>query len=134
MAETGYNWSAWGTAGTGVDGDSIATGSDGTSDLLDMDGKAACQVSILIGDPGTATTTPSTVYVQGDINATPAYETLTLSWAFSIQPTNGGTVAKVFSVDPAAYGKFRVVYSNDCGYATTVTIEYRTATIPPASA
>ena len=134
MADTGYNWAAWASAGSGVDGDpTIATGADATSDAIDLDVKVACEIGLSIAYPDNAPTGVVTIYVLGDVDGTHYETTNAAPWAFTITPVRNATIYRRFSIDPGSYGEVKVMIANAAGHTLTAVMTYRTATIPAAS-
>jgi len=131
MADTGYNWTTFSEHDAMG---AVADGADDTSPVLDLDGKAACQIGLtLAGAAGTVDSVVN-VYVLGTVDGTD-YETMTNGspWSFSIAPVASTSVYKVFSIDPKAYPKCAIGISNDSNISVTVTIDVNTATVPVAS-
>lgn len=142
MAETGYNWSAAAhlTYNTGTDIDDIAIADEGTltSDELDLDGKAACEISVkTIEDDTGACDGNVNIYVLGTDND-PDSE----GWqdkddlgvlSFAIDQAQNATERLVFALDPKQISKAKIYCYNQAGQEIALTINYRTATIPAAS-
>ena len=143
MADTGYNWSAWDyvqKSSTDWNDDALADAATETSDEIDLDGKAACEIGVkLIEDNTGAIDGTATIYVLGatgdDGGGSEEWEEPGVGspWSFTLTPVQNDTVKKRFSVDPAHYGKCKVAVFNDAGQELAVTVEYRTAEIPAAS-
>jgi len=138
MADTGYNWSAWGFVQIGAgnwDDDDVADNATDTGDATSLDDKAACEVSLhLVEDNTGVIDGVMTVFILGDTDGT-NYEETTLSGArsFTITPVQNDTVYKRFSVDPTMFGSFKLALFNESGQTIAVDARYRTATIPAAS-
>lgn len=136
MADTGYNWGAW--TQCGVEGVVLTTG--GTilevSDAIDLDGKAACEVSVAaIYSNHVRATGGLEVGILRESNGTyQAQADIVNGWEMVF--TQNNTRLDVFSVDPQQFGTFKVMHDwNNTTASSTVTIttRYRTATIPLAS-
>lgn len=142
MADTGYNWStaAHLTYSTGTDIDDIAVADEGslTSDELDLDGKAACEISVKTVEDNTGACDGNVnVYVLGTDND-PDSE----GWQDKDDPgviagvldqDQNATERLVLAVDPDQYSKCKVHVYNQAGQEIALTINYNTATVPPAS-
>jgi len=139
MADTGYNWGAYAflTYSTGTDIDAIDVNDEATltSDAVDLDGKAACEISVeWVEDNDGACDGKVLVYVLG-ADGDGDYETI------DDTPALGGVIAaeqnttryKRFNVDPALFGTFKILVDNDSGQDGDLSIWIRTATIPAAS-
>lgn len=139
MADTGYNWGAWGyvTYSTGTDIDAIDVNDEATltSDEIALSGKAACEVGVkwTEGDDGSC---DGDIYVyilryDGESN----WQTIDDAVAIGcvIDPVQNTTRIGSFYVSPSAVGSFKVLVDNDSGQDGDLTISYRTATIPVAS-
>ena len=140
MAETGYNWGAWAFAKDGAggdwDADALADNATLTSNTaISLDTIAACEVGIALYENNTgAIDGVVTVFVLGSGGGIADEETTIGSpWSFTITPVQNDTVYKRFSVDPAAYGDFKIAILNEGGQELAVSVKYRTATIPVAS-
>ena len=140
MAETGHNWGAWAFAkddgGTDWDADALAnSGTEVSNTAISLDTKSACEVGIALYEDNTgAISGVVTVYVLGSGGGIADEETTIGSpWAFTITPVQNDTVYKRFSVDPAAYGDFKIAVFNESGQELAVSVKYRTATVPVAS-
>jgi len=138
MADTGYNWGNYEPmqkAAGDWTSDALAQGVTETGDLTDLTGKATCEVGIDFYEDNTgAISGDATVYVLGSADPSnseePAQKT---AWAFTVTPIQNDHVYKRFSIDPAAYGDFKLAVWNDSGQELAVTVKFRTATIPLAS-
>lgn len=136
MAETGYNWGSW--TQCGVEAVTLTTG--GTilevSDEIDLDGKAACEISIAATYSDHVKATGGLeINILGDSNGT---------WQAHIDVgagkemifTQNDTRLLVFPVDPKYYGKIKINHDWNNTTASSnavITTRYRTATIPAAS-
>ena len=136
MSDTGYNWGAW--TQCGVEAVTLTTG--GTilevSDAIDLDGVAACEVSVEATYSNHAKATGGlevgvlrecngTYQVQADIGT---------GWEMIF--TQNDTRRDGFSVDPQKMGTFKVMHDWNNTTASSnviITTRYRTATIPVAS-
>lgn len=139
MADTGYNWSTWAfvTYSTGTDIDAIDVNDEATltSDEIDLDGKAACEISVewVEGNDGAC---DGDVYIyvcreDGDGD----YETINDNPALGavIDATQNATRIKTFYVDPGRTGSVQILVDNDSGQDGDLSMWIRTATIPAAS-
>jgi len=138
MAETGFNWGAYAAMQIGSSdwtADAVADNATDTGDATSLDGKAASGVSLtLVEDNTGAIDGVMTVFVLGDIDGTNFEETTNSgAWSFTITPVQNDTVYKRFSIDPSAYGSFKLALFNESGQEIAATVKYRTATIPKAS-
>jgi len=143
MADSGYNWGAWGyvqKSSSNWNDDALADNGTETSDEIDLDNKAACEIGVtLVEDNTGAIDGVVTVYVLGacgdDGGAGTVFEETTVGnpWAFTVTPVQNDTVRVRFNVSPAHYGTCKVAILNEGGQELAVTVEYRTATWPPAS-
>ena len=131
MSDTGYNWSAWTTL---ENARVINHGEDNTSGEVDLDDKAACEVSVLTVYSDHAITAGVINYVLGEIESgglTYEYEVDGPWCAGEMAYVQNGTRRTRFAVSPAQMGKFEILSTYDGGAASsvTVTIRYRTATL-----
>jgi len=141
MADTGYNWAAaWVFAKNGAGADwnanALANAATLTSNTaISLDVIAACEVGIALYEDNTgAITGVVTVYVLGSGGGIADEETtIGSAYSFTITPVQNDTVYKRFSVDPGAYGDFKIAVTNASGQELAVSVKYRTATIPVAS-
>ena len=137
MADTGYNWGAWGFVQKGAgnwSADALADNGTETGDAIALDGKAACIIGIgLVEDNTGAIDGVVTVYVLGETDV--AYEETTIGspWSFTITPVQADTVYKQFAIDPKYYDNFKIAVLNEGGQELAVTVKYKTATIPVAT-
>ena len=141
MADTGINWSARAHAtyssGTDVDDIDLNDETTLTTDAIDLDGKAACQVSVkwIEGNDG-ACDGDVYVYVLGsDLDPdTEVWQTINDAIpAYTIDATQNATRIITFPVDPKKYSTFKILVDNDSGQDGDLTINYRTGTVPVAS-
>ena len=136
MADTGYNWGAWMQCGV----EAVVLTTNGTilkiSDAIDLDGKAACEVSVEATYSNHAKATGGLeVAILREANATYQVQADSpLGWEMVF--TQADTRRDVFSVSPQEVGTFKVMHDwNNTTASSTVTIttRYRTATVPVAS-
>ena len=136
MAETGYNWGAW--TQCGVEAVALTTG--GTilevSDEIDLDVKAACEISIAATYSNHDKLTGGLeIAVLGDSNGTWQAQA-DIGAGFEMIFTKNDTRRLVFPIDPKYYGKVKIMHdwnNTTESSAVTITTRYRTATIPLAS-
>jgi hypothetical protein len=136
MADTGYNWGAW--TQCGVEAVVLTTG--GTileiSDAIDLDGKAACEVSIEATYSNHAKATGGLeIGILGECNGTYQVQA-DIGAGFEMIFTQNATNRERISVDPQQYGTFTIMHdwnNTTAGSNVTITTRYRTATIPVAS-
>lgn len=145
MADTGYNWSAWADmtylAGTDVDDIALANGAALITDEVDLDLKAACEISAKLIEDNTGAVASPWVLIQilresGEeyqLAATPGPVILDRALSLVMVPVQNATRLQVFPVDPKDMGKFKINVVNDCGQELALTLRIRTATIPVAS-
>lgn len=140
MAETGYNWGDWAFAkddgGDDWNADALADNATEVSNTsISLDGKAACEVGIALAEDNTgAIDGDVTIFVLGSGGGIADEEVaIGTPWSFTITPVQNDAVYKRFSVDPAAYGDFKIAVKNEGGQELAVSVKYRTATIPAAS-
>ncbi len=139
MPDTGYNWGAWAFVQDADPSDwnaealaDNATETSGTA--ISLDGKAACIIGIGLTEDNTgAIDGVVTVYVLGETDV--AYEETTIGspYNFAITPVQADVVYVQFAIDPKYYDNFKIAVKNEGGQDLTVTIKYKTATIPVAS-
>ena len=147
MADTGYNWLSlthFTVAAAAVDGTAVADAAAITCDALDLDGYAACEVSVNVVEDNTGAC-DGDVYISvlrsdldpdsegfqvgpttGPVYTDPVYGTI-------IDPVQNTTRTATFSIDPASVSKFKLHILNDSGQELAVTANYKLATIPVAS-
>ena len=136
MAETGYNYGAW--TACGVAAETLTTGGTIllTTDAIDLDGKAACLVSIAVTYSDHVKATGGLeVAILDDANGT--YQAQAdIGTGFEMIFTQNTTRLLVIEVDPKYHQLFKIMcdWNNTTGSSTaTITIQYKTATIPVAS-
>ena len=145
MANTGYNWSKW----TELLSDSPSDNPDpivvltqgGTtqdrSDEVELDIKAACEVSLSVTYSNDAQAAGTGLYVyllRGVDNSD--YENMSDGAFNFLMEHTEGTRKKTISVSPADMGSFKLGFNwtNATGSSTaTISAKVRTATIPAAS-
>ena len=137
MADTGYNWGAWGAMQKGASdwtADALADNANEGGDATDLDGKAACEVGIAALEDAGAIDGVVTVYILGTADGT-NYEEYDIGspYSFAFSPTASDTVYLRFNVDPNSYGTFKIWLLNESGQEIDFTLKFRTATIPVAS-
>lgn len=136
MADTGYNWGAWTQCGV----EAVVLTTAGTileiSDAIDLDGKAACEVSIEATYSNHAKATGGLeIGVLGECNATYQAQADIVA-GFEMVFTQAATNRERISVDPQQYGTFKIMHdwnNTTASSNVTITTRYRTATIPVAS-
>lgn len=139
MADTGYNWSAWAfmdySSGTDVDAIDLNDEATLTTDEVDLDGKAACEIACewVEGNDGAC---DGYVYVyllreDGDGD----YQTINdnIDPIIVIDAEQNTTRIGVGNVNPGAVGSFKILVDNDSGQDGDLSLWIRTATIPAAS-
>ncbi len=136
MAETGYNWGAWTACGVAAEVLTTAGTILLVTDAIDLDGKAACIVSISVTYSDHVKATGGLeVAVLDDANGT--YQAQAdIGAGLEMIFTQNATRLFVFEVDPKYHHLFKVMcdWNNTTGSSTaTITIQYKTATIPVAS-
>lgn len=137
MADTGYNWdTSWTTLQNAVTLTQGGT-TENTSSEVDLDGKAACEVSVDADYSNHAKATGGLfVYVLRDVNGTDYEAETDEPWGFEMVFTQNGTNRRTFSIDPGQVTKFKILLDWDNSTASssvTVTTSYKTATIPAAN-
>ena len=137
MADTGYNWDA---AWTTIDAAIVLTQggtTEDTSAVLDLDGKAACLISIDADYSDHAKATGGLfVHILRDINGTDYELEVDNPWAFEMVFTQNGTNRRTFVLSAADFQKFKIFLDWDnstASSAVTVATMVKYATIPVAS-
>lgn len=136
MADTGYNWGAWTQCGV----EAVVLTTAGTileiSDAIDLDGKAACEVSIEATYSNHAKATGGLeIAILGECNGTYQVQA-DIGFGSEMIFTQAATNRDHISVDPQQYGTFKIMHNWNNTTASsnvTITTRYRTATIPVAS-
>lgn len=139
MADSGYNWGAWAfmdySSGTDVDDIDVNDEATLTTDAVDLDGKAACEISVewIEGNDG-ACDGDVYVYLLRDIDGT-NYQTIddNPQCIGVVDATQNTTRYIGCNVYPSEVGKFKVLVDNDSGQDGDLSLRIRTATIPAAS-
>ena len=138
MADTGFNWGSWAAMQKGASdwsADACADNATETGDAVSLGGVAACEVSVAMNEDNTgAIDGVVTLYVLGDTDGTNYEETTFSPWSFTVTPIRNDIVYKRFNVDPGSYGSFKLAIKNEGGQELAMTVKYRTATIPVATA
>ena len=137
MADTGYNWDA---AWTAVDAAIVLTQGGTTTDnsaTIDLDGKAACLISIDTDYSNHAKATGGLfVYIVREAGDGSIETEADGAWGFEMAFTQNSTNRRVFFLSAAQYHKFQIHldWDNSTGssVATTKT-DIKYATIPVAS-
>jgi hypothetical protein len=137
MADTGYNWDAGWTV---IDAAIVLTQGgtdDDTSAVIDLDGKAACEISIDADYSNHAKATGGLfIFVLRDIDGT-SYETEADGpWGFEMPFLQNGTRRRCFNVDCSQISEFKLYldWDNSTGSSSvTVATAVKYATIPVAS-
>jgi len=136
MAETGYNWGAWTACGVAAEVLTTAGTILLTTDAIDLDGKAACLVAIAVTYSDHVKATGGLeVAILDDVNGT-YQEQLDIGTGFEMIFTQADIRYLNISVDPKYHQLFKIMcdWNNTTGNSTaTITIQYKTATIPVAS-
>lgn len=125
----GYQWGSWTTETNAA---AVTDANSSTTDEIDIDGAAACEVAVTTVEDNTGAT-------DGDIEVyvlrygatgwqTKDDAALVLSYAQDQDTTHH----KAFAVDPGDTGSFKVLAYNDCGQTVALSVTYRTATIGAA--
>lgn len=137
MADTGFNWGSW--TQCGVESVTLTTAGTiiETSDAISLDGIAGCEVSIEATYSNHVKATGGLeIYILGECNGT--YEAQADGpWGFEMVFTQNSTNRKRINVDPSKYGTFKVHadWNNTTASSNvSITIRYRTCTVPVASA
>ena len=138
MTDTGFNWDASWTAidAAVVQQEGEASASD-SSATIDLDGKAACLISIDSDYGDFAKVTGGLkVYIARE-TGDGSFETVNSAWGFEMPFVQAGTRRKVFFLDASQFQKFQLllVWANTTTDATvTSRTDIKYATIPVASA
>lgn len=122
-----YDWDAGWTVL--VNGQAISSGGDHTSGAVELDQKAAAEVSIEADYAAGSPTEGLRVYLLRELDGT-NYETeADEPWGFMLPHSGGVERRRTISVDAAQIGRFKLLCTNDSGVGITVTVRYRTAVI-----
>jgi len=136
MADTGYNWGSW--AQCGVEAVALTVG--GTileiSDAIDLDGKAACEVSIEATYSNHAKATGGLeIAILSECNGT--YQAQQdIGVGFEMIFVQNDTVRESVKIDPQKFGTLKIMHdwnNTTADSNVTITTRYRTATVPVAS-
>jgi len=139
-ADTGYNWGDWAfvadSNAANWDDKGIADNETETSGTaIDLDGKAACMLSIQAVEDNTgAIDGVCTIYILRDTDGTNYEETTTGNpYQFQFTPVQNDTVYLAFAISASKFDKFKFAIKNEGGQILVLDIRYKTATIPAAS-
>lgn len=136
MADTGYNWGNWAVVDAAT---VLTTGStvQHTSAEIDLDGKAACEVSIDTDYSDHAKATGGLqISILRDVNGSDFEGVQDSPWTFEMPFLQINTIRRTFSVNPGQVSKFKIFQNwlNTTPSAVATTATYvRFATIPAAS-
>lgn len=137
MADSGFNWDASWSA---VDAAIVLTQGGTTTDAsatLDLDGKAACLISIDADYSNHAKATAGlSVYITRETGDGSFESIADGAWGFEMAFTQNGTNRRTFFLSAAQYQKFQIYLSwgNTTGSSVATTrTDIKYATIPPAS-
>jgi hypothetical protein len=137
MADTGYNWDASWTA---IDAAIVLTQGGATTDTsaeIDLDGKAACLISIDTDYSDHAKATGGLfVYLLRETGDDSDEAEADNPWGFEMPFTQNGTNRRVFPISAADFQKFKIHldWDNSTGSSVATTrTDIKYATIPVAS-
>jgi hypothetical protein len=137
MADTGYNWDASWTA---IDAAIVLTQGGATTDTsaeIDLDGKAACLISIDTDYSDHAKATGGLfVYLLRETGDDSDEVEADNPWGFEMPFTQNGTNRRVFPISAADFQKFKIHldWDNSTGSSVATTrTDIKYATIPVAS-
>ena len=139
MADAGINWSAWAYVDydSGTDWNAVEQANANTivSDKIDLDGKVACEVSfeIVEDDTGDVAAAGVETFVLGSIDGT-QFEEAWKAWLLNITAVRNDTVLKKIAISPKHYGSCKISVYNNTNQTLETTLQYRTGTIPKATA
>lgn len=144
MANTGYDWSAWGYVQLSAgdwDGDASADDAIQVSDAISLDKKAACIIGVVLDEPDNDAVAANSVTIAILGDAVDAYEnTPALAGAglgnplqFTVTPVQNQNVYLQFSIDPRDYDNCKICIMNESGANLVITVSIKTADIPVAS-
>ena len=147
MADTGFNWltlTHFQVAAADVDSTAVADTAAITCDAVDLDGYAACEVSVTVVEDNTGAVNgdayvsilrsdldPDSEGYQVGPTTGPVYTDAV--WSVAIDAVPSATRKVTFSISPAQVSKFKLHVLNDAGQTLDVTANYKLATIPAAS-
>lgn len=137
MGDTGYNWDdAW----TPIDAAIVLTQGATTEDIsaqIDLDGKAACLISIDADYSDHAKATGGLfIYILRETGDASDEAEADGPWGFEMPFTQNSTNRRVFFLSAAQYQKFKLMLDWDNSTASsvvTVRTDVKYATIPVAS-
>ena len=134
MADTGYNWDASWTA---IDAAIVLTQGGTTTDAsatIDLDGKAACLISIDTDYSNHAKATAGlNIYITKETGDGSFESIADGAWGFEMAFTQAGTNRRVFFLSAAQFQKFQLYQSwgNTTGSSVATTrTDIKYATIP----
>jgi hypothetical protein len=137
MADTGYNWDAGWTA---IDAAIVLTQGGTTTDnsaTIDLDGKAACLISIDTDYSNHAKATGGLfVYIVREAGDGSFEAEADGPWGFEMPFTQAGTNRVVFALSAADFNKFQIHLDWDNSTASSVATtktDIKYATVPVAS-
>lgn len=138
MADTGINWdAAWTAIDTALAHQEGEASAESISAVIDLDGKAACTITIDVDYSNHAKATGGLfVYLLADINGTDYEVEADGPWGFEMPFTQNDTHRRKFFVDPKTYNKFKLMLDWDNSTTdsiATVTTKVKYGTIPVAS-
>lgn len=146
MSNTGYDWGDWAellSSSPSASPDSlqvlnVAGPTRDSTETIDLDVKAACEVSIIATytNHAQAAGTGLFVYILREVKNNDFEEYEDGAFNFLMEFTQNGTRKKTISISPADMGKFRIGFdwTNSTGSSgVTISAYYKTATIPAAS-
>lgn len=137
MADTGYNWDA---AWSAVDAAIVLTqgGTDtDSSATIDLDVKAACQISIDVDYSNDVKATGGLyVFILRETGDGSFEAEADVPWGFEMPFTQNGTNRVVFALSASQFQKFKIHLDWDnstAGSVATTRTDIKYATIPAAS-
>lgn len=144
MGSAYYDWDAAWTvvdynSGTDWTSVAIADEADLTSDAISLDGKAACQVSVVAVEDNTGACDGNVyIYCCRDVDGT-NYEDFTAdddndspALIGVIDPVQNKTRRKVCNIDASECSSFKIAVDNDSGQELAVSVKIRYAIITTA--
>lgn len=136
MSNSGFDWGSHSVLTNAV---VLTTGGTilDTSDAVDLDLKAACEISIDATYSNHAKATGGLrVTVLRDIDGTNYEDENSGAFSFEMPFVQNDQVLKGFSISPADFSKFKIRLdwlNTTASSNVTATVRYKTADIPPAS-
>ena len=132
MAAGGFKWGSWDfldyNAGTDINDIAVADEATLTSDAIDLDNKAACELSVKAIEDNTGAIS-GCLYVHVLRETEGGYQAITdPTWALSLEVVQNATRELSFSIDPGQMGSCKILVDNDSGQELAITIRIRTAT------